>query len=68
VMLVGHEPWMSELIERLCVPRQSAGFIDLKKAGCALVEAPLHRDEPAGRGVLRWLIPPRALRSMGGED
>lgn len=65
LLLVGHEPWMSELAERLCAPRESVGFIDLKKAACALVEAPLRTDEGNGRGVLRWLIPPRVLRALG---
>ncbi len=66
VMLIGHEPWMSELIETLCMPKAPHGFLELKKAGAALVDAPIRLDEPPGTGVLRWLIPPRVLRSLAG--
>lgn len=66
LLLVGHEPSLSTLIEMLCVGGASAtGFVELKKAGAALVEAPLHRGEPAGKATLHWLIPPRVLRMLG---
>lgn len=66
LMLVGHEPTLSQLIERLCAGERIAtpGFIDMKKAACALVEGPIGRDEPPGPRLLRWLIPPRVLRTL----
>ena len=67
VVLVGHEPTMSALVERLCAPEAPRAFVELKKAGCALVEAPIRGDEPPGRGRLRWLLPPRVLRSLGEQ-
>lgn len=68
VLLVGHEPTMSGLVERLCAGEDLGGlggFVELKKAGAALVEAPVRRDEPGTRGVLHWLMPPRMLRAIG---
>ena len=64
LMLVGHEPWMSGLIESLCTDTRTRGWLELKKAGCALIEAPLRSDEPAGRAALHWLLPPRVLRTL----
>lgn len=64
LMLVGHEPWMSGLIESLCTDTRRRGWLELKKAGCALIDAPLHADDLPGRATLHWLIPPRALRAL----
>lgn len=58
VMVVGHEPTFSELIERVCAGRVG-GFVQLKKAGCACVEL------QNGRGALHWLMMPRQLRELG---
>lgn len=66
VLIVGHEPTLSEVIETLCTHKTLPGFIELKKAACALVDAPLHPDDPPGPGVLKWLMPPRALRELDG--
>lgn len=65
VLIVGHEPTLSEVIETLCTQKHPPGFIELKKAACALVEAPLHPEDPPGPGTLKWLLPPRALRALG---
>ena len=62
LMLVGHEPDLSQLVELICTGDDSGGFVALKKAGCALVELP--DDDSPHRGVLRWLMTPRALRAM----
>ncbi len=67
VLIVGHEPTLSEVIESLCTQKTLPSFIELKKASCALVDAPLHPDDPPGPGVLKWLLPPRALRALGEE-
>jgi len=65
VLIVGHEPTLSEVIESLCTQKSLPGFIELKKASCALIDAPLHPDDPPGPGVFKWLLPPRALRALG---
>jgi phosphohistidine phosphatase len=54
VMVVGHEPDFSEMVGGLI----GGGEVDMKKAGLALVEC----DEVApGAGLLRWLLPPKAM-------
>ncbi len=66
VMLVGHEPMLSTLIQVLCGFGGAWGSVELKKAGCALVEV-----ERAGvelRGRLLWLSTPKMLRMIGGEQ
>ncbi|MEO0964067.1 MAG: histidine phosphatase family protein [Planctomycetota bacterium] len=65
LMLVGHEPMLSELVVRLCTPASGGGGIEMKKAGAACVEAGLGRNEPRTAGRLRWLLPPRVLRTLG---
>ncbi len=64
ILLVGHEPAMSELALLLCADTNAPGFLELKKAGCILVEAPIRRNEQPGQGSLCWLIPPRVLRAL----
>jgi len=54
IMLVGHEPSMSETISDVV----GGGRIDLKKGGLACFEV---RDETCERGRLLWLIPPKVL-------
>jgi len=64
VMIVGHEPTLSEVIESLCTHKSLPAFIELKKAACALIDAPLHPEDAPGPGTLKWLLPPRALRAI----
>ena len=54
VMLVGHEPDFSEIIEAL-----TGGQVEMKKAALALVEC---EEVAEGAGVLRWLV---AVKLMG---
>jgi len=70
LMLVGHEPSLSDLVERVLVRGRPGGFITLKKAGCACVEASLRRDEPASQARLHWLATPNMLRGLArmGEE
>jgi len=71
IMIVGHEPDFSEIIETLVFGRMT-DTVEMKKAGAALVDVAggirLFADsESASRkpvGILRWLIPPKALRRM----
>lgn len=66
LMIVGHEPYLSQLIEVLCweqvEPWRNA--VAMKKAGCALLEGPIRRDETPDRVMLQWLLPPRVLRTL----
>jgi phosphohistidine phosphatase len=54
VMLVGHEPSMSQTIGHLV----GGAKIDLKKGGLAAVDLP---DASAADAELVWLIPPKVL-------
>ena len=54
IMLVGHEPSMSETISRVI----GGGELDLKKGGLACFELP---DADSLQGRLLWLIPPKVL-------
>lgn len=54
IMLVGHEPTMSETIGRLI----GAARVDLKKGALACVELP---DGSSSAGELLWLAPPKLL-------
>jgi phosphohistidine phosphatase len=57
--LVGHEPGMGEIAAKLL---QARGVIEFKKGAVCCIE--LDGAMPAGPGVLRWLLPPRALRKI----
>jgi hypothetical protein len=57
VLIVGHEPSLSDLISSLCDSRQP----ELQKAG--VVEVWLDRAEPRG-GRLKWLAQPRDLEAL----
>ena len=55
IVLVGHDPDFSDLLSTLCGPQ-----LEMKKGALARIE--VERPLRAGRGALRWLIPPDALK------
>ena len=59
VLIVGHEPDFSSLIETI-VFSKPLGTVQMKKAGAALVEFPTRRRA----GVLHWLATPKMLRKL----
>ena len=63
--LVGHEPWMSELLAWLITGSLAAGaMFAFKKGGVAWLEGPLR---PGGM-VLRACLPPKVLRALAGHE
>ena len=64
VMVVGHEPSLSQMIEALCTAERSESFIRLKKAGCALLTIDHTARGLVGRGTLEWLVSPSLLRKL----
>ena len=62
VVLVGHEPLLSELIAHLMVGPGDHGILELKKGGAALLSFPA--APRAGNGVLSWLLPPRVVLGL----
>lgn len=62
--LVGHEPHLSEWIG-WAATGEPRSLVDMKKGGACLLEFP---GEPApGTAVIRWLLPPKLLRRLGGK-
>jgi len=61
VLCVGHEPDLSSVAGQLIGGAQ----IDLKKGGLIYIES--IRPQP-GDGVLRWLLSPRHLTALAGEE
>ena len=55
IVLVGHDPDFSETLATLCGPQ-----LEMKKGAFARIE--IERPLRAGRGTLRWLLPPDALK------
>jgi phosphohistidine phosphatase len=60
LMVVGHNPWISDLAGRLTAGAGGSEFIDLRKAGVAALAA-----RPDGRFSLDWLARPKLLRKLG---
>jgi phosphohistidine phosphatase len=61
VALVGHEPWMSELLARL-TQAGAPDRLEFRKGGAALVDCP---NGPSEGGRLVFYLPPRVLRRLG---
>jgi phosphohistidine phosphatase len=58
--VVGHEPWLSELVQWLVMADPHRDAIELKKGGVAWLEG-----EPVpGAMKLRALVPPKLLREL----
>ena len=63
VALVGHEPWLGELVAWLTTGAPSDGSaFAFKRGGVAWLEGP---PQP-GQMVLQAFLPPRVLRTLGG--
>lgn len=60
LMLVGHNPWISDLVASLTAGANSSEFIDLRKSGFAALGA-----RPDGQFSLEWLAKPKMLRKLG---
>lgn len=62
IALVGHQPDLGELAAKLL---QARGEVEFKKGAICCIE--LDGALPNGPGVLKWLLPPKALRRMGAK-
>ena len=65
LVLVGHEPILSELITHLTAGPGDRVIVELKKGGAALLSFPA--EPKAGDGVLLWLLPPRVVLGKRGK-
>jgi phosphohistidine phosphatase len=59
LMLVGHDPWISELVGLLVTGAAGPPLCQLRKGGLAALG-----DDPDGRLRLDWLARPRMLRRL----
>jgi phosphohistidine phosphatase len=59
IALVGHEPSLHLILGLLVSGSPEGAGIEMKKGGAALVR--FDSAPAAGAGVLRWLLPPRAI-------
>ncbi len=59
IMLVGHNPSMTEFLNRILTGSDSASFIDFKKGAVAKVE----KDE-SETAVLKWCMTPKVVRAI----
>ena len=64
VVLVGHEPVLSELLARL-LTASDGEQLAFEKGGAALVDLP---DGPAATGRLIWFLPPEVLLAVGVDQ
>lgn len=64
VMIVGHEPMLSELVEQVCTGDRRLGFVDLRKAGCACLDVVLQSNGDVTSATLLWLATPKMLRAL----
>jgi phosphohistidine phosphatase len=60
IMLVGHNPNLSELLTLLVDDRPRPVVCDLRKAGLAAL-----REDPHGRYLIDWIARPRLIRRLG---
>jgi phosphohistidine phosphatase len=60
IMLVGHNPNLSEFLTLLLTGRPRPTVCDLRKAGLAAL-----RDDPNGRFQVDWIARPRLIRRLG---
>ncbi len=63
VVLVGHEPDLSELASVLLEGAAKEAFLEMKKAAFCRID--LDGSPGPGRGTLIYLLPPRVLRRVG---
>ncbi|MCE9591695.1 MAG: phosphohistidine phosphatase SixA [Planctomycetes bacterium] len=63
VLLVGHEPTLSRVVELLCAGHDAPPFVQMKKAGCACVEI-VKGSAGNTDARLLWLATPTMLRKL----
>lgn len=65
VMVVGHQPHLGDLISYL-TSEGAVRNVPLKKGGVACIE--LEREDPRHTGMLHWLLTPKQLRQLAGQE
>jgi phosphohistidine phosphatase len=65
IAVVGHEPYLSQLLAHAISVKRPEAF-DFKKGGVALVDLPDGLSARDGR--LLWYVTPKVLRALGGAQ
>ncbi len=60
ILIVGHEPTLSQTIAHLLTGRPQSADLQLKKAACAALD----RADTPNAAQLLFLLPPKALRAL----
>jgi phosphohistidine phosphatase len=64
LIIVGHEPLLSETIALLCAGHTNRPVVEMKKAGAASITTAPGLDGALTFGTLNWLLPPKMLRQL----
>lgn len=64
VIVVGHEPTMSEVLERTCGAR---AVFPTAAAACVRFDLDVWASVAGARGALRWMMTPKLLRRVAPE-
>jgi phosphohistidine phosphatase len=64
VLLVGHEPTLSQLAEILCTGSDPVEMLQLKTSGAICVETQINTAQAAHTGRLKWLATPVMLQGL----
>ena len=62
VLVVGHEPYLSQMVSEIIFDGNDGGRIALKKSGLARIR--IISSAPKFQGELRWLLTPKLLSDM----
>ena len=59
IMVVGHDPSMTEFVNKVLSGGGPLAVIEMKKGGVAKVEKDIHRQ-----AVLKWVMPPKVVQKI----
>ena len=62
ILIVGHEPYLSNMINDIISNNKNSNNIILKKAGLSRIK--ITSTVPTLKGELRWLLTPRILKKI----
>lgn len=65
LLIVGHEPTLSELAETLCTGQAHTGLFQMTKAGAICVRLPDLYRKATIPGTLQWVMPASMLYKIG---
>jgi phosphohistidine phosphatase len=65
ILVVGHEPYLSGMINEIINDGNKGGRIVLKKVGLARIR--IISSTPKLQGELRWLLTPKLLKNMSSK-